>query len=262
VHVIRLSRFLIPATVLMMASVTAGVALAAPAPSGLIWEGLASKGTSVFGNLQEAPGTITVANDPTGKYGPSFRYETYTNPKGGKSRCESSGTRGFTFNSSQYGKTFYVGWRAYWDVNITPGAWTSFWQFHWGGASGLGGGPMTIRTLGNGQLSLQLVTAAGAPNQDIWNARMPNRKWNRFVVAFHYEPNNTGWVEFWYNGVRQKFVNGSTIEHGLMQRGTFDELKWGVYRSGANHGPGTDPGVEYVNDPRLGTTYASVAPAA
>src|SRR5580700_6120087 len=52
-------------------------------PPGLIWEGLASEGTKVFQGLEEAPGTIGVANDPTGVYGPSFRYETWLNPKKG-----------------------------------------------------------------------------------------------------------------------------------------------------------------------------------
>ena len=33
-------------------------------------------------------------------------------------------------------------------------------------------------------------------------------------------------------------------------------LKWGVYRSGGNKGHG----VEFVNDPKLGTTYDAVKP--
>jgi len=259
--VIRLFRFLIPVAALAMTAGTAGAALAASAPSGLLWEGLAAtKGTSVFVGLEEAPGTIGVVKVPT--YGDVYQYQTHANANGTKSRAESRGTTGLTFNNAALGKTYYVGWRAKWNVNITPGAWTSFFQFHNDGASGLSQ-DMTIKTLGNGKLSLQQTGAdPSAPNGLIWNVPFTNNEWHTFVVAFNYERNDTGWVELWYDGVQQKFINGSTLYHGLLLQAAapLSYLKWGVYRSGANTASG--PQTEWVADPRVGTTYASVAPAA
>ena len=219
------------------------VALAAQigpaAPPGLLWEGVAAKGTSVFQALEKAPGSITVANDPTGRFGPSFRYETWDN--GGA--------------KAKLGQTFYVGWKAYWDVNIARGRWTSFWQLHWSGA-GPGGGPMTIRTLGDGRLYVQFVAANRSFDRNIWSTAFPNRQWNTFVIAFHLARDGSGFVQFWFNGVQQKFINGSTTYPGPVFKGNQVNLKWGVYRSGGNKGHG----VEFVNDPKLGTTLDSVRP--
>lgn len=256
---IRRFRFLIVAALAVIAAgVTTGVALAAT-PSGVLWEGLTSKGTSVFQGLEEAPGTITVVNDPT--YGAVWQYQTHANADGTKSRCESRGTTGLTFNNAQLGRTFYVGWRAKWNVNITPGAWTSFFQFHNGGATGISQ-DMTIKTLGNGRLSLQQTGASpAAPGGLLWNVPFTNGVWHSFVIGFNFTRNNTGWVELWYDGVQQRFVNGSTLWHGslLQSIATVSNMKWGVYRSGANRAPG--PQTEWVRDPKIATSYAAAAPA-
>src|SRR5256885_1450985 len=93
----------------------------AAAPAGLLWEGVASKGTSVFQALEKSPGSITVANDPTGRFGPSFRYETWDNG-GTKSRCESRGGSGVNLDASRIGPAGYVGWKGYRGVASTKGA--------------------------------------------------------------------------------------------------------------------------------------------
>src|SRR5256886_2927329 len=243
---------LLPGGAMALAAQTAPAPAAAPA--GLLWEGVASKGTSVFQALEKSPGSITVANDPTGQFGPSFRYETWDN-NGTKSRCESRGVSGVNLDASKLGQTFYVGWKAYWDVQITKGAWTSFWQLHWSGA-GPGGGPLTVRTIGDGKLAFQVVSADGKSDRNVWTAPLPMRKWDTFVVAFHLARDNSGFYQFWYNGVQQTFINGSKTYNAPVFKGDHLNLKWGVYRSGRNHGHG----VEFVNDPKLGTTYDSVKP--
>ena len=63
-------------------------------------------------------------------------------------------------------------------------------------------------------------------------------------------------MEFWYNGVQQKFTNGSTRYTGATLWGDHVNNKWGVYRSG----PNTGHAVAYLNQARLGSTYDSVAP--
>ncbi|HEY4019939.1 MAG TPA: hypothetical protein VGM75_14710 [Pseudonocardiaceae bacterium] len=79
----------------LVAGITAGftgAARTAQAAPNVIW----SANTNLtpaqnFPELGELPGTITVANDPLGMYGPSFRYETWQNTDGTKARCESTG---------------------------------------------------------------------------------------------------------------------------------------------------------------------------
>jgi hypothetical protein len=162
---------------------------------------------------------------------------------------------GVNLNASKLGQTFYVGWKAYWDVQITRGRWQSFWQLHWSGA-GPGGGPLTVRTLGDGRLYFQVVSADGRSDRNVWSAPLPMRQWSTFVVAFHLARDNSGFYQFWFNGAPQTLLGGSTTYHAPVFKGDHLNLKWGVYRSGANKGHG----VEFVNDPKLGTTYDSVKP--
>jgi len=245
---------LVPGGAVALAAQNEPAAVRRAAPAGLLWEGVASKGIKVFQALERTPGTITVANDPTGRFGPSFRFETWDN-HGTKSRCESRGVAGVNLDTSKVGQTFYVGWKAYWDVQIARGHWTSFWQLHWSGA-GPGGGPLTVRTIGDGRLAFQYVSPVGRIDRNIWTTPLPMRQWNSFVVAFKLARDGSGFLQFWYNGVQQTFVNGSKTWSGAVFKGTHVNLKWGVYRSGANKGHG----VEFVNYPKLGTTLESVRP--
>jgi hypothetical protein len=233
------------------------------APAGVLWEADPNRGTSVFDGLERAPGTITVADDPKGQYGRSFRYETWDNADGTKERCESRGLRRpdgsvLSLNSSQEGKTFYVGWRALWNpMPTSSGRWIALYQLHISGQSSgqPSAGPFVLRTLGDGQLHFQLTSPDGS-DRHIWNAPLSLNKWNSFVIGFKLARDASGWVEFWYNGVQQKFTNGSTRYAAATLWGDHVNHKWGVYRSGPNSGHA----VAYLNQARLGTTYDSVAP--
>jgi Polysaccharide lyase len=245
------------------AAAPAPAAEAKAAPAGVLWEADPAKGTSVFDGLEKAPGSITVADDPKGQYGASFRYETWDNADGTKERCESRGMRKpdgsvLSLNSSQVGKTFYLGWRALWNpMPITKGKWTALYQLHISGQSSSqpSAGPFVLRTLGDGQLHFQLTSPSGG-DRHIWNAPLSLNKWNSFVIGFKLARDNSGWVEFWYNGVQQKFTDGSTRVSAPTLWGDHVNNKWGVYRSGPNSGHA----VAYLNRARLGTTYAAVAP--
>jgi hypothetical protein len=68
---------------------------------------------------------------------------------------------------------------------------------------------------------------------------------------------SAGWVSFWYNGVQQTFTDGSKQLSTATLLGTHVNVKWGVYRSGANH---TGHAVAWLNHAQLGTSYAAVAP--
>jgi hypothetical protein len=234
------------------------------APAGVLWEADPSRGTSVFDGLEKAPGSITVADDPKGRYGKSFRYETWDNADGTKERCESRGLRRpdgtvLSLNSSQVGKTFYVGWRALWNpMPTSSGRWIALYQLHISGQSSSqpSAGPFVLRTLGDGQLHFQLTSPDGG-DRHIWNAPLSLNTWNSFVIGFKLSRSSSdGWVSFWYNGVQQKFTNGSTKYSAATLWGDHVNNKWGVYRSGPNSGHA----VAYLNQARLGTSYDAVAP--
>jgi hypothetical protein len=235
---------------------------AAPARAAALWEADPSRGTSVFEGVEKAPGSITVADDPKGKYGASFRYETWDNADGTKERCESRGMRRpdggvLSLDSSQEGKTFYVGWRALWNpMPTSSGRWIALYQLHISGQSSgqPSAGPFVLRTLGDGQLHFQLTSPDGG-DRHIWNAPLSLNAWHSFVIGFKLSRSD-GWVSFWYDGVPQKFTDGSTKYAAATLWGDHVNNKWGVYRSGPNSGHA----VAYLNHARLGTTYDAVAP--
>jgi hypothetical protein len=245
------------------------VATAAPAPpsdpgiQSLIWAGNPSLGPARnFDGLEQDPGRISVANDPQGRLGASFRYETF-DWSNGKERCESRGLRRpdgsvLRVNSGYLGQTLYVGWRALWQpMPISRGRWISLFQFH---ISGRGpgepsSGPYVLRTLGDGMLHFQYTPPRGSARH-IWSAPLRLNTWQTFVIGFRVSRGADGWTSFWYNGAQQRFNDGSTQFGGATFMGTHVNLKWGVYRSGPNSGTA----VAWVNRPRLGTTFADVDP--
>src|ERR687885_87573 len=89
------------------------------APLSVLWAGDTGRSpASNFEGLEQDPGRITVANDPQGRYGASFRYEIW-DWSNGKERCESRGLRRpdgsvLDINDSMVGQTVYLGWRALW----------------------------------------------------------------------------------------------------------------------------------------------------
>jgi hypothetical protein len=233
------------------------------APGTVLWRADTALAGRAFEGVENAPGTVTVVNDPQGRYGPSFRYETWQNPDGTKARCESRGMRGangsvLLLDSSRVGQTFYLGWRALWSPLPTQsGAWVSLFQLHIDGISPSqpGAGPFVLRTLGDGQLHFQLTSPDGT-ERHIWNGPLALNTWNSFVIGFKLSRGSDGWISFWYNGVQQKFTNGSTQYPGATLWGTHVNVKWGIYRSGANH---TGNAVAYLNHAALGTSYSAVA---
>jgi hypothetical protein len=269
----RLARALLvlgAATALLLpaSSAQAAAQAAAPAASAVLWQQNPSSGAKQFDGVEEAPGTITAAADPTGTYGTTTRYDTWQNSDGSKARCESRGLRTpagsvLTLGTAQQGQTYYLGWRALWNpLPTTKGAWTSLFQLHVSGqsASQPSAGPFVLRTLGDGQLHFQLTSPDGS-DRHLWNTALPVGSWHTFVIGFRLSTANSGssagWTEFWYDGKQQTFTNGSTRYTGATLWGSHVNVKWGVYRSGANK---VGHSVAYLNGAKLGTTYAAVAP--
>ena len=124
------------------------------------------------------------------------------------------------------------------------------------GAGGLNVGPFVLRTLGDRQLHFQLISPDGS-DRHIWNGPLSVNTWNSFVIGFKLSRGPDGWVSFWYDGAQQTFVDGTKQFKGPTLMGSHVNVKWGVYRSGANH---TGHAVAWVNHARLATDYADAAP--
>jgi hypothetical protein len=228
----------------------------------ILWAGDANRSpASNFDGLEQDPGRITTADDPQGRFGRSFRYETF-DWGNGKERCESRGLRQpdgrvWRITADNMGQTIYIGWRALWQpMPITRGRWISLFQLHISGRSGgePGSGPYVLRTLGDGMLHFQYTPPSGSARH-IWSAPLRLNTWQTFVIGFRVSRGADGWTSFWYNGVQQNLA-GQPQFRGPTFMGRHLNVKWGVYRSGPNSGQA----VAWVNQPRVGTTLADVAP--
>src|SRR2546430_4177452 len=215
-------KLIITGVAALVAATAAGATSNAQAASAVLWSANTNRSPQQnFPELQTLPGKITVANDPLGRYGPSFRYETWQNPNGSKARCESTGLlqpngQPLLLDNSRVGQTLYLGWRTLWDPMPTQkGAWLSLFQLHIEGAPARQpqAGPLVLRTLGDGILHLQLTRPNGS-STDIWTAPLSLNKWHTFVIGFKLSRTASGasggWVSFWYEGKQQKLSNGST----------------------------------------------------
>ena len=237
-------------------------ALVAPpvAHASLTWEANTSRGLNVFEGLERSPGIIDMQNDPRGQYGTVYHYNIWDNADGSKDRCESRGhklTDGTNYQLTK-GNQYWIGWRSLYGDNIgsQPDRWVALWQMHSYGITGAGA-PLVLRTLGDGILHLQ--NNVEGTNDHIWNTPLQRNVWQRFVVHVNIQPNSTGWVELWYQGVRQNFTNGQNrinVPLADIESGAYNKLKWGIYRTG----PASGNWHAYMSRARIGTTFADVDP--
>lgn len=226
----------------------------------VLWSADTSRGMSVFEGLERAPGTISIVDDPKGKYGAVYRYDTWDDSAYHKERSESAGTKTKNGNFRvANGGTYYIGWRALWNPMPTNGAWVALWQMHGYGATGEGA-PLVLRCL-NGDGKLYLQNNVNGTNINFWNTPLVLDKWNTFVLHVHMATDNTGWVELWYNGVPQKFIDGTTRYYCPTwdaKAGSYNRFKWGVYRSGAMNGKGSASA--FMSGAKIGMTFEDVNP--
>lgn len=212
------------------------------------WVGNPALGQSVFYlNNCSAPGTLTVVKDST--MGQVWAYDK----PAGDDRCE---THGIRVNGNKYnfqaGKTYYIGWWSKVTNTVNNNA-----DFQWK-SYGVGmtqDYPFVISAF-NGHASIW----QRQPNnngQTVWNSPTPlaANKWNHYVVGIYTSSAMTGgWIEIWYNGQLQKFLNGQTkYACRTWDTGNDNEPKWGEY------GATSTAITNYVSEQKIGFTYASVA---
>jgi hypothetical protein len=230
------------------------LALPATAHATLLWEGDASKGTGVFGNLQPVNGTIEIVADPT--YGKVFKIVCNDNGST-KARSEVSRMAGITLSNSG---DYYVAWRSKWGPLPTKaGKWQVLSQIHLDGPGSVGGPvPFGLSVPGDGKMHFNAQDPTGK-STSMWDHDLPIDSWHRYVVHTKMgETLDTGFCEIWFDGVKQTLTNGKqSIPCAMAHANSGSYWKWGVYRSGSG-GP-IGQSVHYLQRPMMGTTYADVA---
>lgn len=219
------------------------------AGSDLIWTGIPSQGTGQFklvtseGNCGE--GTITAVTDP--ERGSVWRYHK---PPGGN-RCENHGIRvdgeGFIFRE---GSTYWFGW---WSKLSTTANNNANFQWKSLGSGHLQNYPIILKMIG-GRMHLQ-YRAPGRDLVTVWSAPMAPQAWHHYALGLHLSKDAAaGWIEFAFDGVRQRLTNGSDrYPARTFDTGDHNCPKWGIYG-----GQGTDM-TNWIDDLKVGTDYASVA---
>ncbi|MFD5875921.1 hypothetical protein [Streptomyces sp. NPDC060322] len=218
-----------------------------PAQAAVVWDGAASQGTAVFGSTEcAAPGSLVTAAQDDG-HGTVFRYTKAV----GVYRCES---RGIQVDGSRYpfaaDRTYWLGWEQKFSVVPAGSDWVP-WQ--WKSYPNATQNYPLLMTVGDGLVRL-IHVGPGEDWKTIWSEPVEAFAWNRVAVGIHTSASAaTGWVELYYNGVRQTFSDGTTRYAGR----TWDsanEPKWGAY----DRDNTTTEIVNRVGGLKLGTTYGDV----
>jgi len=213
----------------------------------VLWDGDASKGTGVFKILNnEGTATITAVTDAT--YGPVWRFLKTA----ASNRCEAHGAKALT---AKEGDIWYIGWRSKlsWPQSLTTNA---LFQWKAYGANLLQNYPIVIKTL-NGRLALEQYNPGSGGNSRtlLWTTPFAPDTWHTYVLAIKVSADiNTGYLEFWFDGVQQMLSNGSMRFTCRTLDGDYCDPKWGVY--GAT---GTEA-INLVDSLRIGTTVSAVLP--
>lgn len=211
----------------------------------VLFNGDASNGSSnVWKAVNiEGTGALSTVNDETGTL-----VWKYLKPAGSH-RTETRGAKGF---QAQEGDNIYIGWtsKIYMPTNLKTEA-----VFQWKSyptAGSLQNHPLMLRTK-NGKLELQHFDdnhVATVP----WSTNLSTGDWLKFVIRMKVSRNpSVGYIEFWYNGVKQTFTNGSQRLYCRTLDVDDCDPKWGVYGGDASQA------THFVKKIRIGTSYSDAA---
>lgn len=227
--------------VAVAAAALASPVAAAPAgsaePASVTWSADPAKGPSAFQSVQcdEGSSSFTTANDAAkGKV-------WVAKQAAGAERCEVEGP------DLKQGQTFYLGWSS--KYHITDSTSRYVFQVKCSPSSGTANHPIVLEVI-DGKLRLDEWTTDHT-NVPLWSTPFQNDKWH--AIAFRISTDRTkGTVQFWFDGKRQTFADGSTTYTGTTYDGTRDYLKWGVYHQAAQTATQT------LSTIRMGTSLADV----
>ncbi len=159
------------------------------------------------------------------------------NKPAGSKRSELARTNGYI---PAEGETVYVGWRYKFSIagEINPSGGMAVFQLK-SQDDGSQNYPILIGYTGS-KLSLVKYVAGTTPQANratrLWEASVNEGQWVSVVIGIKFSRNeNLGYVEFWFNGVKQDLV-GNTIDKRVIHR-TLDDFgnyfKWGAYNENA-----------------------------
>lgn len=221
-----------------------GFLLSAPVKASIIWDGDANKGTGVFGQFNlDGSATVTTTNDAT--YGKVWKFYKPS----GSNRCESSHLPNGLH--MQEGQEIYIGWRFKISSTVNNNA-----CFQWKayGSNMLQNFPIVLKHL-SGKLQV-MYNDPSYKSHYIWSTTAVANQWISIVIRMKVSRSaSTGFIEFWYNGSKKTFTNGSQRYNCRTLDADYCDPKWGVY--GASGSSITN----YVDGLRIATTYNEANPA-
>ena len=212
--------------------------------STVLFNGDATNGTSIWKAINiEGTGALSTVNDETGTL-----VWKYLKPSGSH-RTETRGAVGF---QADEGDNIYIGWtsKIYMPTNLQTEA-----IFQWKSYPTTGSPqnhPLMLRTK-NGKLELQHFDANHTATVP-WNTSLSVGSWLKFVLRIKVSRNPAvGYIEFWYNGVKQTLSNGSQRLY-CQTLDTYDcDPKWGIYGGDASQA------THFVKKIRIADNYADAA---
>src|SRR5689334_11060912 len=182
--------------VLLFGHLSAALLFTTTARAEVLWDGDASKGLTVFKEIQSLQGPITVVDDPT--YGKVFKIVCNDNGTT-KARSEVSYMAGVTLDPKN--GDYYVAWRSKWGPLPTKqGKWQVLSQIHHDPV-GLGGPvPFGLSVPGDGMMHFNAEDPTGR-SYSMWDHPLPLDEWHRYIVHTKMgETLQTGYCEIWYDG--------------------------------------------------------------
>jgi hypothetical protein len=230
------------ATALGAGAVSVVMMLAGNAHASEIWDGDASRGKGIFGNLNcDSPGSITAVSEP-GR-GQVWRF----NKPSGSNRCEN---HGISVGGDRYpfgnNSTFYFGWSSRLTSTANNNA-TFQWKSY---GSHIQNFPVVLKMI-SGKLTM-LQRQPGGKTYYPWSRSISANSWNHIVLGIHTSSATTGgWVELYFNGTQQTFSNGQ-LRWPCRTWDSRNEPKWGIY------GASGSSIANFVDDLKVGTTYGDV----
>ena len=210
----------------------------------LLFDGDASLGSgNVWKDINiEGTGTVTTINDETGTLCWKFLKPS------GSHRTEGHGAKNYQAGS---GDEIYIGWtsKLYMPSTLKTEAVFQWKSYPTGNASNH---PLILHTK-NGNLELQYFDSTHVSFVPL-SVPLTTGTWQQFLLRMKLSYSAaTGYIELWYNGVKQTFSNGSQRYYCRTMDADYCDPKWGVY--GGDDAQAT----HIVKGIRIGTTYADVA---
>lgn len=211
----------------------------------ILWDGDANLGTGVFKVLNvDAPADLAAVNNAT--YGKIWRFTKAI----GSNRCEVHAAKNF---DAVEGDDIYLGWRSQLGMSSTNLTTNALFQWKAYGANMTQNFPIVIKTI-SGDFKL-MHTASGGASTYIWNTPVTLNNWNTFVLRIKVSRTATiGFIEFWFNGVKQTLSNGTQRYYGRTLDAEYCDPKWGVY------GASAELITNRVHGLKIASTYAEAAP--